>query len=75
MAAKKVDLGPPRTPETGKYLPPPIELKFVVNEAISKRVEDAVTSGTALEAGGITIRAVKPDWANFDWPGEAKVAT
>ena len=39
------------------------------------RVEDAVASGTALEAGGITIRAVKPDWANFDWPGEAKVAT
>ena len=39
------------------------------------RVEDAVTSGTALEAGGITIRAVKPDWANFDWPGEAKVTT
>jgi folate-binding protein YgfZ len=39
------------------------------------RVEDAIASGTALEAGGITIRAVKPDWANFDWPGEAKVAT
>src|SRR5689334_8020425 len=39
------------------------------------RIEDAVTSGTTLEAGGITIRAVKPDWANFDWPGEAKVTT
>src|SRR6478735_945806 len=39
------------------------------------RVEDAVSSGAALEAGGITIRAVKPDWANFDWPGEAKVTT
>ena len=39
------------------------------------RVEDAVASGAALEAGGIAIRAVKPDWANFDWPGEAKVPT
>jgi tRNA-modifying protein YgfZ len=39
------------------------------------RVEDAVASGAALEAGGITIRAVKPDWANFDWPGETKGAT
>jgi hypothetical protein len=28
-----------------------------------------------LEAGGIAIRAVKPAWAKFDWPGEAKVAT
>ena len=39
------------------------------------RVEDALASGTPLEAGGIAIRAVKPDWANFDWPGEAKVPT
>lgn len=39
------------------------------------RVEDALASGTPLEAGGITIRAVKPDWANFHWPGEAKVTT
>ena len=39
------------------------------------RIEDALTAGIALEAGGITIRAVKPDWAKFDWPGEAKVAT
>jgi len=39
------------------------------------RIEDALTGGIALEAGGITIRAVKPDWAKFDWPGEAKVAT
>jgi hypothetical protein len=35
----------------------------------------AVASGAVLEAGGIAIRAVKPDWANFDWPGEAKVPT
>jgi len=39
------------------------------------RVEDALTTGNPLEAGGIVIRAVKPAWAKFDWPGEAKVAT
>jgi hypothetical protein len=39
------------------------------------KVEDALAAGTPLEAGGVTIRAVKPDWAKFDWPGEAKVAT
>ena len=39
------------------------------------RVEDALAAGMPLEAGGITIRAVKPAWAKFDWPGEAKVAT
>ena len=41
LAAKKVDLGPHRTPETGKGLPAPTELKFVVNETISKHVKDA----------------------------------
>jgi carnitine O-acetyltransferase len=41
LAAKKVDLGPPRTPDTGKGLPTPTELKFVVNETVSKRIEDA----------------------------------
>jgi folate-binding protein YgfZ len=39
------------------------------------RIEDALAGGIALEAGGIAIRVVKPDWAKFDWPGEAKVAT
>jgi len=39
------------------------------------RIEDALAGGIALEAGGISIRTVKPDWAKFDWPGEAKVAT
>jgi folate-binding protein YgfZ len=39
------------------------------------RVEDALASGIALEAGGIPIRMVKPEWAKFDWPGETKVAT
>jgi hypothetical protein len=39
------------------------------------RVEDARAAGTPLEAGGIAIRIVKPAWARFDWPGEAKAAT
>ena len=39
------------------------------------RVENARATGTPLEAGGIAIRVVKPAWATFDWPGEAKVAT
>ena len=39
------------------------------------RIETAIADGIPLEAGGIAIRPVKPDWAKFDWPGEAKVAT
>jgi tRNA-modifying protein YgfZ len=38
------------------------------------RAEDALTAGTSLSAGGIPIRLVKPDWARFAWPGEAKAA-
>jgi len=41
LAAKKVDLGHPRTPETGKALPTPTELNFVVNETVSRHVKDA----------------------------------
>ena len=41
LAAKKIDFGPPRTPETGKGLPVPTELKFFVNETISNHVKDA----------------------------------
>ena len=37
------------------------------------RVADAQAAGTALTAGGITIRPRKPDWARFAFPGE-KVA-
>jgi tRNA-modifying protein YgfZ len=36
------------------------------------RIVDARAAGTPLEAGGIAIRIVKPAWATFDWPGEAK---
>ena len=35
-------------------------------------VADALAAGTPLDAGGIIIRAVKPTWAKFDWPGETK---
>src|SRR5205809_2261381 len=35
------------------------------------RIEDALAAGVPLECGGIAIRAVKPDWAKFDWPGDA----
>jgi folate-binding protein YgfZ len=39
------------------------------------RIEDALASKTALEAGGVAVRAVKPSWATFDWPGEAKAVS
>jgi len=34
------------------------------------RVGDALAKGIALETGGVEIRLVKPDWAQFPWPGE-----
>ena len=39
------------------------------------RIGDALAAGATIEAGGIAIRAVKPAWAKFDWPGEAKSPT
>ena len=36
------------------------------------RVADALARGVPLTSGGIPIRPVKPDWAKFAWPGEAK---
>ena len=39
------------------------------------RIGDALAAGATIEAGGIAIRAVKPAWAKFDWPGEAKAPT
>ena len=38
------------------------------------RVADALAAGTPMVAGGIAIRPVKPAWARFAWPGEAKAA-
>jgi hypothetical protein len=39
------------------------------------RIGDALAAGATIEAGGIAIRAVKPAWAKFDWPGEGKAPT
>jgi tRNA-modifying protein YgfZ len=39
------------------------------------RVEDALATKTVLEAGGVAVRAVKPSWAKFDWPGEPKAVS
>ena len=38
------------------------------------RVEEALADGRALLAGGIGLRLVKPRWARFAFPGEAKAA-
>jgi len=38
------------------------------------RVADAQAAGTPLTAGGIALRAEKPAWARFAWPGESKAA-
>ncbi|HWK95364.1 MAG TPA: folate-binding protein [Pseudolabrys sp.] len=38
------------------------------------RVSDAIAAGTPLASGGVVLRAVKPDWARFAFPGEAKAA-
>jgi folate-binding protein YgfZ len=38
------------------------------------RIEDALAAGLPLVAGGIPIRVVKPGWARFPFPGEAKAA-
>ncbi|MPZ56858.1 MAG: folate-binding protein [Rhizobiales bacterium] len=34
------------------------------------RAADALAQSVPLEAGGIPIRPVKPDWARFAWPGD-----
>jgi folate-binding protein YgfZ len=38
------------------------------------RVADALTAGTAITAGGIPLRVIKPDWARFAFPAETKAA-
>jgi tRNA-modifying protein YgfZ len=38
------------------------------------RAEDALAAGTPLTAGGLPLRIVKPEWARFAFPGEAKAA-
>lgn len=36
------------------------------------RLGDAMAAGTPIEAGGIKVRAVKPAWAKFVFPGDAQ---
>lgn len=38
------------------------------------RVSDALSAGTALSAGGMEIRPVKPGWARFAFPAEPSAA-
>ena len=38
------------------------------------RAADALAAGEPLTAGGVEMRLVKPDWAQFAWPGEARAA-
>jgi folate-binding Fe-S cluster repair protein YgfZ len=38
------------------------------------RAADALATGQPLVTGGVEIRLVKPAWAQFAWPGEAKAA-
>ena len=38
------------------------------------RAADGVAAGQPFIAGGVEIRLVKPAWAQFAWPGEAKAA-
>jgi folate-binding protein YgfZ len=35
------------------------------------RLGDAIAAGTPIEAGGIKLRATKPAWAKFAFPGDA----
>jgi tRNA-modifying protein YgfZ len=39
------------------------------------RAADALAAGTPLTCGNMPIRLVKPDWAKFAWPGEAKASS
>ena len=39
------------------------------------RAADALAAGTPLTCGNMPIRLVKPDWAHFAWPGEAKTSS
>jgi folate-binding protein YgfZ len=38
------------------------------------RVDEAMAQGEKISAGDVTIHLVKPDWARFPFPGEAKKA-
>ena len=36
------------------------------------RVDDAMTAGSPLTSGNVTLRVIKPDWARFAFPGLAR---
>jgi folate-binding protein YgfZ len=38
------------------------------------RAADALAAGQPLASAGVELRLIKPDWAQFPWPGEAKAA-
>jgi hypothetical protein len=35
-------------------------------------VAEALSAGEKLEAGGVALSLIKPDWARFAFPGEAE---
>lgn len=39
------------------------------------RLDDALKAGAALSAGGVALRLVKPDWAQFPWPDSKSEST
>jgi folate-binding protein YgfZ len=38
------------------------------------RIGDALAADQPILCGGVALHPVKPEWARFDWPGEAKAA-
>jgi|SRR5882724_8735126 len=38
------------------------------------RIGEALGAGQPIVSGGIALHPVKPAWARFDWPGDAKAA-
>src|SRR5256885_5546198 len=38
------------------------------------RAAEALATGKPLMSGGMALTPVKPEWAQFDWPGDAKAA-
>lgn len=39
------------------------------------RADEAIKAGDALKAGGVELELIKPDWADFTFPGEAETAS
>jgi folate-binding protein YgfZ len=38
------------------------------------RADEALKAGEQIEAGGVALKLIKPDWANFRFPGEIETA-